>query len=270
MASPRSAPKQAAAAAAAAAGSAEAGCDLEAQSRSTTPTHLSDGSSAGNSSNEWIAWDTSSDPELAVSEQRADAPKSWRTRRGACCVSCCSLSLLLVTLLVVLLRPREPEWQVQKLIVPPAALSSCIQAITQPSGENVSIGIDALVDFSNPNYLGAEAGEGRFAVTWEGQELASVTTEAGWAPARAHSQVTAHSASLITPELGKLLMQSLPGSGFRMQVNVKGELTATVRALLGLRVRVSLECTVDASVLLIMSEPDKLVTGHRCSYGVRL
>merc|ERR1712107_629801 len=109
---------------------------------------------------------------------------------------------------------------------------------------------------------------GHFVVTWKGHELASVTTERGLAAARSHSQVTAHSTSVITPELGNLLMNTLPGKNYLMQVNVKGHSDATVKSLFGLRVRVVLDCMVDASVLLIMSDPDKLVVGHKCTYGV--
>jgi len=278
MASLHSAPKQTTAAAADS--SIEAQCDLEAQSCSDTVTRLSDGSSSDDlSSNEGCAGFSDASvnpivspealPDASLSSPGTVAQKSWRTRRSMCCLSCCSLFIILITLSLVFLRPRDPEWQVQKLIVSPAALQSCIKAITKSDGEVATIGLDTLVDFSNPNYIGAEAGEGRFAVTWEGHELASVTTDAKWAPARKHSLVTAHSTSVITPELGKLLMQTLPSTGFSMQVHVKGELQATVRALFGLKVTVSLECTVDTSVLLIMSDPDKLVTGHQCTYGVR-
>merc|ERR1712060_50169 len=102
----------------------------------------------------------------------------------------------------------------------------------------------------------------------EGLSLATVSTEAGHAPARGESKVSAHSKSVITQELGQALMQYLPGNGFKLQVNVKGHLPARVSALFGLTVRVTLECVVEVDVLKIMSNPDDLVTGHTCKYGV--
>eukprot|EP00443_Scrippsiella_acuminata_P048443 CAMPEP_0115211020 /NCGR_PEP_ID=MMETSP0270-20121206/22547_1 /TAXON_ID=71861 /ORGANISM="Scrippsiella trochoidea, Strain CCMP3099" /LENGTH=271 /DNA_ID=CAMNT_0002624693 /DNA_START=66 /DNA_END=881 /DNA_ORIENTATION=+ len=261
---------------------AEAMPDIEAQQPPSTTiasTRFADEPLSGDSSNDVqsdSSYTVNSDlsdqkPELAsVGDKKIVSKRSSGTGRNLCRLSCCSFAFVLSTLLVVFLQPREPTWEVQKLIVPPAALNNCIQAIMSPSGENVKIDIDALVDFVNPNYVGAEADAGSFVVTWQGYELASVTTERGLAAARSHSQVTAHSTSIITPELGNLLKETLPGKNYLMQVNVKGKLDATVKSLFGLRVKVGLDCIVDASVLLIMSDPDKLVIGHKCTYDVSL
>lgn len=195
---------------------------------------------------------------------------SSRYSRGrVCCRSFCAVAAALVALLMFFMWPRMPDWQVKKLIVQKDELNAIIATFTGPTLNSTTVTMDAVVAFLNNDFLGAEASGGNFRVTWEGHELARVTSNPAKVAARSYSEITAHATSLITPEAGRLLLAEVQKSNFKLQVALDGELPARVGTLFGLQVNVAVHCLVDLSVLMLLSNPDELATGHSCTYSVK-
>mmetsp|Transcript_30374 Transcript_30374/g.86952 ORF Transcript_30374/g.86952 Transcript_30374/m.86952 type:complete len:256 (+) Transcript_30374:72-839(+) len=192
--------------------------------------------------------------------------KSTRRRKFACLGSCCFLTLAGAAVALALLWPRDPTWDVKELRIHQEDTDLIMKAFVDPSNnKTVEFIANATVAFYNPNFLGANVGEGHFDVTFRGQLLAQAKLFPMHVPMRGGALADTRTQVAISPELSKVLVAAVIPS-LKMTVDISGTLPAKVPALFGLNWKVNLKCAVHLNVIAITNDPNNMVTGHECTY----
>lgn len=198
-----------------------------------------------------------------------EAARKVSRRRRACALTCLACVAGVLATLTTVLYPRDPQWEIQELIVDPLEVSNIIGAFMDPSyNKTVVFPTEAHISIDNRNFVGAVTSPGTMVAKFGSSVLAEVAVEPIELSGRAQGLAVAHSRSVITPEVSKELMKIVVPS-YRLPLDVSGELPVRVPALFGLRLTALVNCKVDVNVLGLVQDPNKMVIGHQCSYSAR-
>jgi len=195
--------------------------------------------------------------------------KPRRRRDNKCAVTSCGIATILFLFMAVAFRPRYPLWEVNKVTFGDGVIKQMVQAFTNKSfDQTVTIPVDAEAEVENPNRIGAHVLGGQLSVTHQGVEIATVELLEGDCPARGIYTQKAHATSVISTPVRKHLQANLP-KDFMMTVQIKGEANCKVESLWNLGITATVQCYVDVNLLQVVQDPNRMVIGHRCSYGIK-
>jgi len=235
----------------------------DAVSNPSSNLNLVDGASgeAKNSSNVSLV-------DGASGDAKKDGARSCTRRRILCCGSCLTCSLGLLAVLLLLLWPRCPTWDVKEMIISPETVDGLLSSFTNPDlNGSQTFTMDTHVQINNSNYVSAFMSEAHFTAEYDSQVVAEVTVEPMPVPGRSHVIAVAHARTTITPELSKILFAAVIPS-FHLRVKVVGTTLVKVTSLFGLKVQAKLTCWVDVNVLALAQDSNEMVVRHECTYNI--
>eukprot|EP00405_Crypthecodinium_cohnii_P018084 CAMPEP_0206454058 /NCGR_PEP_ID=MMETSP0324_2-20121206/20915_1 /ASSEMBLY_ACC=CAM_ASM_000836 /TAXON_ID=2866 /ORGANISM="Crypthecodinium cohnii, Strain Seligo" /LENGTH=277 /DNA_ID=CAMNT_0053924467 /DNA_START=111 /DNA_END=944 /DNA_ORIENTATION=- len=204
---------------------------------------------------------TSSEAILTGSKPR----KSGRRRKVTCTACCCVWTLALIGIAVGLLWPKDPTWDVESITFRDEDIQTVIAAMTDPNFDSVAkLTVKCTVEFFNSNYVGAKAGEGDFDVSLGDLPLAKTVTLAQNVPAHGSSTIDTITEVTLNRDISAVMLPLVEKNNFMFDLNVKG--TLPVKVIFGIKTTVGVKCVIQLKALLMLSDPDHMVYGHKCEY----
>mmetsp|Transcript_176130 Transcript_176130/g.559638 ORF Transcript_176130/g.559638 Transcript_176130/m.559638 type:complete len:132 (+) Transcript_176130:277-672(+) len=112
---------------------------------------------------------------------------------------------LVAVLLLWLLWPRYPTWDIKDIIIDSATVNGLISAFTEPnSNSSQTFTMDVHVQISSSNFVDALMSEAHFTAEYDSHVVADVVVETLAVPHRSEVIAVAHARTTITPELSKI------------------------------------------------------------------
>jgi len=176
---------------------------------------------------------------------------------------CRIVAALLLALLVVSFRPRQPTWELHELRMDPATLNAFIGVVTGAQNASGPLDFAASVATYNPNWIGATVDSVPFVLDYKGERMGNGTLHQMVARRRAISMAEVDISVDLTPELGQKLMHDALDSNFEIVVGASVKALARVGPF---RVQVGVQCDVTADTLKMLEDPNNVVGSKQCRY----
>lgn len=177
---------------------------------------------------------------------------------------CCSFSILVITMLVVLFWPKDPTWRLVELDMDQDAFQSMIAAVTGQANETIPLHVTSRVEVKNSNFVGASTNHGKYTVETAkgGYQIASGTSRETVVPARGSAVVVNDVVVDFPMEVGPILVTDALQNGGIIQMIARVSANAEVFFL---SFTTTVTCWMDINVFYSM-DPERIIESKTCEY----
>lgn len=174
--------------------------------------------------------------------------------------------MIFLSILIALGWPKNPQWHLQELRMSQEQLNTFIGIVTGQTNQSEPLPFSASVAVFNPNFLGTTVDSGPFFLQYKGESMGNGTLRRLKLGARSSSLAEVEIRVDISPSLGKHIMADALANNFEIVVDAQMEARASVGPL---HVEASVQCGVTADTMKVLKDPNNVLVGHECSYGLR-
>ncbi|CAE8647520.1 unnamed protein product [Polarella glacialis] len=195
--------------------------------------------------------------------------QSRRGKRLCMGMSACGLVVLAALVTgVALLWPRQPSWELQALEFDKDALSSLMDSFAGNGGGNSTIvfNLTTTVAIYNPNFVGVVAEPGRFLVLFNGKPMAVGLSDEVTVPAHNSFTMPVHVNIELSSAFAEEIGKDVTANSFEMHVTTQGY-TQVLLPWLGMKVHCEVDCSIQAGVLKLLSDPVQIIESKSCDYS---